>query len=128
MSRFSRLVVLAVAAALLVAVAPAGAPAADEGPTATAARSCSVGDPQGYNTTYVNWIRARNIRCGKARDLVRRFHECRKAGPKGARGRCPSPGRWRCRENREAGVGSYDSTVRCRKGAKRVKHGYTQWT
>ena len=128
MSRFFRLAVVLATAALLVSAAPAAAPAADEGPTATAAKSCSVGDSQSYNTTYVLWIRARNIGCRKARALVRKFHECRKAGPKGARGRCPSPGTWRCRENRDVGVGSYDSTVRCRKGAKRVRHRYTQWT
>lgn len=128
MPSFSRLVVLAVVAALVVAAAPTAAPATGDGPIATAAKSCSVGDSRGYNTTYVNWIRARKIRCRKARALVRKFHNCRKAGPKGARGRCRSPGTWRCRENRTVGVGSYDSVTRCRKGRKRVKHNYTQWT
>jgi hypothetical protein len=128
MSRFSRLVLLAAVAAVFVAAAPASAPAAGDGPTATASKSCSVGDSRSYNTTYVIWIRARRISCRKAKALVRKFHSCRKAGPKGARGRCRSPGAWRCRENRTAGVGSYDSVARCRKGRKRVRHQYTQWT
>ena len=124
MSRFSRLAVLATAAAFLVAATPASAPAAGDGPTATAARACSVGDSQSYGTTYVLWIRARHIGCRGARRLVRRFHECRQ----GPRGHCPSPGDWSCTENRDSGVGSFYSTVRCAKGAKRVRHRYNQWT
>ncbi len=124
MSRFPRIAVLAAAAALLISAAPASAPAAGDGPTATASKSCSVGDSQSYGTTYVLWIRARNISCRRARKQVRQFHRCRQ----GARGRCPSPGRWSCRENRDSGVGSFYSTVRCKKGAKRVRHRYNQWT
>lgn len=123
MSRFSRLVVLSAVAALLVTAAPAAAPA-DEGPTATAAAACSVGDSQSYGTTYVLWIRKRNVSCAKARERVRAFHDCRQ----GARGRCPNLGAWNCTENRDFGVGSFDSVVRCKKGGKRVKHRYTQWT
>ena len=122
MSRFSRLTVLAVAVALLAA-APASAPAGDA-PTATAAKSCKVGDSQSYGTTYVLWIRARRVSCRKARERVRAFHACRQ----GKRGRCPDLGAWNCHENRTAGVGSYDSVVRCKHNRKRVKHQYTRWT
>jgi len=121
MSRFSRLAVLAVAAGLLVAAVPASAPA---GPTATAAKSCSVGDSQSYGTTYVLWIRARHVGCNKARERVRAFHQCRQ----GKKGHCPNLGAWNCHENRTKGVGSYDSTVKCKHNRKVVKHQYTQWT
>jgi hypothetical protein len=124
MSRFSRLLVLCAATALLVAAAPVSAPATGDGPTATASKSCSVGDSQSYGTTYVLWIRARNVSCRKARKRVRAFHACRE----GARGRCPNLGRWNCSENRTFGRGSFDSTVKCKRGGKRVKHQYTQWT
>src|SRR5688572_25551952 len=123
MTRFSRLTVLAVAAALLVAAAPASAPATD-GPTATAAKSCSVGDSQSYGTTYVLWIRARRVSCRKARERVRAFHSCRQ----GKRGRCPNLGAWNCSENRDSGAGSYYSIVRCKHNRKIVKHRYNQWT
>ena len=54
MSRFPRLAVLLAAAALMTALAPAGAPASTgDSPTATASRSCSVGDSRSYGTTYV---------------------------------------------------------------------------
>jgi hypothetical protein len=124
MSRFSRLVVLVAAASLLVAAAPASAPATDDGPTATASKACAVGDSQSYGTTYVLWIRARNVGCRKARERVRAFHACRQ----GARGHCPNLGSWNCSENRDSGAGSFYSTVRCKKGAKRVRHRYNQWT
>jgi hypothetical protein len=128
MSRFPRLAVLVATAALLVAAAPTSVPASADRPTATASGKCGVGDGRGFGTTYVLWIRKRNISCRKAKALIRKFHDCRKAGPKGPRGRCKSPGAWRCRENRTVGRGSFDSTARCRKGGKRVRHGYTQWT
>jgi hypothetical protein len=125
MSRFSRLVVLLAAAALLVAALPASAPATDDGPTATASKSCSVGDSRSYGTTYVLWIRARRVSCRKARERVRAFHECRQ----GARGRCPNLGRWNCHENRGPfGAGAFYSTVKCKRGGKVVKHRYNQWT
>jgi hypothetical protein len=128
MSRFPRLAVLIAAAALLVAAAPASAPASADRPTATTSASCGVGDGRGFGTTYVLWIRKKNISCRKAKRLIRKFHACRKAGSKGARGKCRSPGAWRCRENRTVGRGSFDSVTRCRKGGKRVRHAYTQWT
>lgn len=124
MSRFSRLAVLVAVAALLVTAAPVAAPAADQGPTATAAKSCSVGDSQSYGTTYVLWIRARHVSCRKAKERVRAFHRCRQ----GAKGYCPNLGAWNCHENRTYGRGSFDSTVRCKHNRKVVRHGYTQWT
>ena len=124
MSRFSRLMVLAVVAGLLVAAAPASAPAAGDGPTATAAKSCSVGDSQSYGTTYVLWIRARHVGCNKARERVRAFHACRQ----GKKGHCPDLGAWNCHENRDSGTGSYYSVVKCKHNRKVVKHQYNQWT
>ena len=125
MSRFPRLALVLAIAALIVAAAPGAAPAAGDGPTATAARSCSVGDSRSYNTTYVLWIRARNVSCRKARERVRAFHKCRQ----GARGRCPNLGAWNCTENRgPSGPGSFYSTAKCKRGGKVVKHRYNQWT
>ena len=124
MSRFSRLAVLAVVAGLLVAAAPASAPAAGDGPTATAAKSCSVGDSQSYGTTYVLWIRARHVGCNKARERVRAFHACRQ----GKKGHCSDLGAWHCSENRDGGAGSYYSITKCKHNRKVVKHQYNQWT
>jgi hypothetical protein len=124
MSRIPRLSVLLAAGVLLTAAAPAAAPAAGDGPTATASKSCSVRDSRSYGTTYVLSINARHVRCRKARERVRAFHACRK----GARGRCPDLGRWNCSENRDFGRGSFYSNVKCKRGGKVVKHRYNQWT
>jgi len=124
MSRFSRLAVLLAAAALLVAAAPASVPAAGNGPTATASKSCPVGDSQSYNTTYVLSINAKRVPCRRAKKLVRKFHKCRP----GKKGRCPNIKGYSCTENRTSGAGSYTSKVKCKKGRKVVKHEYNQWT
>ena len=123
MSRFPRLAILLAAAALLIAAAPTSAPATGDGPTATTAKSCSVGDSRSYGTTYVLWIRARHMSCRRAKKKVRAFHACRD----GARGRCPNLGRFNCHENREFGRGSFYSTVKCKRGRRVVKHQYQQW-
>jgi hypothetical protein len=108
----------------MIVAAPAGAPASTgDGPTATASRSCSVGNSQGYGTTYVLWIRARNVSCRRARRLVREFHKCRP----GKRGKCRRVSGYRCSENRDFGRGSFYSTVRCKRGGKVVRHRYNQW-
>jgi hypothetical protein len=117
----SRFLVLLLAAALLISAAPASA---NDDPTATAARRCSVGASGSYGTTYVLWIRARHASCRRARKVVRGFHKCRR----GATGRCPSFNGWHCSENRDYGRGSFYSTVRCKRGGKVVRHKYNQWT
>lgn len=129
MSRFPRLAVLLAAAALVIAAAPAAAPASSgDDPTASASRKCSVGDfrdAQSYGTTYVRWIRARNVTCRRAKRLIRAFHACRP----GAAGRCRRVDGYRCSENRfNVSRYQYDSNVTCRRGGKVVKHGYTQNT
>jgi hypothetical protein len=112
---------LAATAAFALLVAPGSAGA---GPVASAAKLCSVGDSQSYGTTYVIWIRARHASCRRARKVVRGFHKCRR-GPKG---HCRHFNGWTCSENRTFGRGSFDSTARCHRGGRVVKHKYTQWS
>ena len=112
---------LAVAAASIALFAPA---AADAAPTAEASKSCSVGDGEGFGTTYVTSISARGVSCRTARKVVRAFHECRP----GKRGRCPRVNGWSCSVRRFNKIPTqYSSRVTCRKGGKVVKHTYTQW-
>ena len=122
MSKLPRLAVLLALGAMMAF--PAGSATA-EAPTATASKSCSVGDSRSYGTTYVLSITARNVSCRKARRVVRAFHACRP----GKAGRCKRRVlRFRCRENRfNSNSTQYDSRVTCRRGGKRVKHTYTQW-
>ena len=106
---------------LLVALAaPSGAAAA---PTAEASRTCDVGRSTSYGTTYVLSITTRNVRCARAKDLVRAFHRCRQ----GPRGRCPRVWGYACSESRfRKSALSFDSRVRCQRGAKVVRHLHTQ--
>ena len=126
MSRFSRLVVLLAAVSLLVAAAPAAAPATDDGPTATASKSCPTRTGNNfdkYGPDYVLWIRARRVTCRKARERVKAFHDCRP----GKTGRCPNLGAWNCSENRGPSTSyTYYSTVKCKHNRKVVKHRYQQ--
>jgi hypothetical protein len=113
------------AALAATAVLLALAPAASADPIATAAKSCRVGDTGSYNTTYVLAIRASGTSCRAARKVIRAFHDCRP----GKKGTCSGVFGYSCSESRfNKSDFSYDSTVRCRKGAKRVKHTYTQRT
>ena len=124
MQRSRRIAIPIATVALLTAAAPASSSASSgEGPTASASRTCSVGDYMSYGTTYVHWIRARNASCRRARRLVRAFHRCRQ----GPRDRCGRVDGYSCSENRfNKSRFQYDSVATCRRGGKVVKHKYTQ--
>ena len=114
--RLTRLA-LALCAVLAAALAVTASPAA--------AKSCDVGDTRGYGTTYVLEISAKGVTCGKAKKLVKAFHKCRP----GKSGKCSSVNGYSCSESRfNRSSQSYDSRVRCKRGSKRVKHVYTQFT
>jgi len=108
---------LALAIALSAALAVTASPAA--------AKACDVGNTRGYGTTYVIEISAKKVGCSDAKRLVKAYHDCRP----GKSGRCARVSRYACSESRfNKSSQSYDSNVTCKKGAKRVKHTYTQFT
>jgi hypothetical protein len=112
------------ALALLAAVTAFAPAAGAAGPTATASKTCSVGNERGYGTTYVTAISVSNTSCRSGRKLVRAYHACRP----GKSGKCSSVKGYSCSERRyNKGRTSYDSDVSCRKGNKTVKHTYTQF-
>jgi hypothetical protein len=120
MMRFGfRLSLLSLLIAAFLAPGVAGA-----APSADASRACSVGNTRSYGTTYVLSISARRVTCSRAREIVRAFHACRP----GKSGRCPRVAGYSCSEERfNRSRLSYDSRVICRRGAKVVKHTYTQF-
>jgi hypothetical protein len=119
-------------AAALVSVAAAvgglsASAASAGGPVAAASKNCSVGDYGGYGTTYVYPpIRVSHTSCSSGRKVVRAFHACRP----GKAGRCTHRVLgYSCSERRFDKIRTqYSSRVSCRKGGKRVKHTYTQFT
>lgn len=113
---------------LLVALLATSAHAASDGPTATAARACSVkGKERSLGATYVTSVRTRRLRCSGALEVVKAYHACRRRRG-GADGRCPRIGGFRCRERRTSSPTQYDAKATCRKGGRRVVQQYTQNT
>jgi hypothetical protein len=99
--------------------------AATASPAAASYHHCSIGDAGSYGTTYVTSIGVKHVTCRKGKRVIRAFHRCRH----GARGRCHHRVlHFRCRENRSYGRGQFSSVVVCRKGTKRVRHTYLQFT
>ncbi len=113
LTRLTLALVTVLAAALAVTASPA------------AAKSCDVGDTRGYGTTYVTQISAKGVSCGKAKKLIKAFHKCRP----GKRASARASSGYSCSESRfNKSAQSYDSRVTCKRGGKRVKHVYTQFT
>jgi hypothetical protein len=111
---------LAVLGSLLVLPAAGSA-----GPSAEASGSCRVGNSRSYGTTYVLSISVKGVSCRRGRRVIRAFHACRP----GQAGRCGRVRGYSCSESRfNKGPSSYDSRVSCRRGGKRVRHTYTQFT
>lgn len=123
--------IAALAAALLLAAIPAGAPA-DSAPQATAAKKCGLSSKQqrgGLGATYVLTVRASGTKCANARRVVKGFHACRKRAG-GRDGRCRSRVfGYKCEERRFNRIASqYDSRARCKKAGREVFQIYTQNT
>jgi hypothetical protein len=111
--------------ALLAACATMLAPTASASPTATAAKSCGVGDSRSYGTTYVLKISVSGTSCRSGKSLIRAYHDCRP----GKSGRCSRVRRYNCSESRFDRISTqYSSRVSCRRGDRVVKHTYQQFT
>jgi hypothetical protein len=121
----SRIVRRSAPFAVLAVCAALAPPALADAPTATASKSCSVGNSRSYGTTYVLSIKASGTSCRSARSVIKAFHGCRP----GKSGKCSRVSGYRCSESRfNKSSQSYDSRVTCTKGGKTVKHTYTQFT
>lgn len=130
---------LVAAVAALAAIVPAGAHAAGDsggpearaaaGPQANAARKCGIGRfERKLGPTYTTSLKVRRVGCRKGRRLVTAHYNCRvRRG--GKDGRCARVGRWRCKERRFNEISTqYDARVKCKRGRKVVRYGYTQFT
>lgn len=110
-----------VALALVVGMAHYAAPAQ--------ARGCSLaGKERSLGPTYTTSLHTRHVSCRTGYKVVRSFDRCRKHH--GKAGHCSHKVRhFRCREHRFDKISTqYDSRVTCRRGHRRVKFTYTQFT
>lgn len=119
-----------ICALVAVMAVPAWAPA-DPGPTAMAARKCSLTYTQqrSLGTTYVLTLRVAGTTCANGRKVVKAYHLCRRANG-GRDGRCATRVYgYRCVERRFNRISSqYDARVRCTKTGREIFHIYTQNT
>ena len=109
---------------LVLAVA---ALAATASPAAASYHSCSLGSWANKGSWYVTSMAVQHVTCGKGKRVVLAFQRCRHAH--GKKGHCRHRVlHFRCRETRGYGHGQFTGKVVCRRGHKRVRHTYTQFT
>jgi hypothetical protein len=108
-----RIVLPAVAAALLLVAAPSAA-----------ARDCQPPDYPGSG--YFTSLSVQGVGCATGKKLARAYYRCRTdAG--GRRGRCNRRVmRYSCTETRQSISTEFNALVKCKRGAKRITHTYQQ--
>jgi hypothetical protein len=102
-------------------------------PTGSAsAGSCSIhGQEKSFGPTYVTSLRVSGTSCRRGKQVVRAFHDCRRARGGIKRGRCPysvSVLGYHCREKRGSIPTEITGKVTCRRSGATVIHTYTQFT
>lgn len=122
-----RLILLALAGVLLLAVATPD-PAAAKKPKV---RTCDIEDEErDLGPTYVTKLRVRSTSCRNGERVVKAWYKCRRANG-GADGKCKKRVRgYKCKERRRNEIDTqFDATVSCRKGKYGyIMHRYTQFT
>jgi len=115
-----RTVVTATAAAALLAI---GATAANAGPSAHAARSCSP--PKYPGQGYFTSLQVAHVSCATGKRVTLAHYHCRVKH--GRKGRCASVLHYRCSESRRSIATEYTSRVTCKRGSRKVIYTYEQF-
>jgi hypothetical protein len=96
-------------------------------PHAHVSKTCDIsGQERKLGATYVTSLKAKHVKCGKAKAFVKAYHACRHQH--GKAGKCPSLQGYSCTEKRVTSPVQYDSTATCTNGAKKITQHYTQNT
>lgn len=117
-------------AAALAALALAAMTAVPGGAGASAEKrgACDISGIQTeLGASYVTSVKARNVGCSKALNVVKAYHKCRKDNG-GRDGRCGGVKGYSCSEKRESSPSQYNAKAKCEKGDKKVVQTYTQNT
>jgi hypothetical protein len=108
-----------------MAALPAGASSA-RGATAKSA-SCALSDSEANGSLgadYVYSLKVKNLDCGKAKKLVKKFHKCRHANG-GANGHCSGVKGYSCNEKKlDSSPQLLQAKATCKKGSKKFKQTY----
>jgi hypothetical protein len=120
------LIALALTGALLIAGL------ATSGGAAAKSKTCTLSS-KGYRSlgpTYVFPYKVKGVSCKKGKKVIRAYHDCRYAKPKGGlKGRCTNPVLgFSCNEGKRSGIKGvqYDANVKCVRGGDKVSHHYQQ--
>ncbi len=117
--------ILSVLACALIATAiaaiPAGASPAKAGSAKSACSLSSAEQNGSLGADYVYSLSARNLDCGRAKRLVKKFHECRHANG-GANGHCSGVKGYSCSEKKlDSSPQLLQAEAKCTKGSKKFK-------
>ena len=120
---------LALALALVAVIAlPASARSGGESGPAAKRAACDIsGQQQDLGTSYVTSLKARNMGCKKAKNLVKAYHQCRHDNG-GADGKCNGVSGYSCNEDRETAPSQFNAKAVCKKGGRKFVQTYTQNT
>jgi hypothetical protein len=107
-----------------LALVPAVPAVATSAPTASAARSCSVGSSRGIGFSYVLKISASGTSCSTAKSTIRGYHSCKPHG-----GSCGHEIHgFRCHDKRlDSSASEFDARGTCSKHGASVGFTYTQF-
>ena len=115
------MVCVAALAALVIAM-PAGASAPAKAHSKSA---CSLSQDEqngGLGASYVYSLRTRNLDCGRAKKLVKKFHQCRHDNG-GRNGKCPSVEGYSCNQKKlDSSPNLLQAKAKCEKGSKMFKN------
>ena len=104
-----------------IAAIPAGASPAK---AATAKSACTLSSAEqngSLGADYVYSLKVQNLDCGKAKRLVKKFHECRHDNG-GANGHCSSVKGYSCTEKKlDSSPQLLQAKAKCEKGSKQFK-------
>lgn len=96
-------------------------------------KTCSLSStdkkPNKHGPTYLKKLKVKGgPTCAGGKSQVKKWFNCRTAGPKGDRDRCNKKiDGYTCKEDRSNQIPtSFDAAVNCRKGSKYVSHRYQQ--
>jgi hypothetical protein len=116
------LMICVAAVIAVIAAIPAGASAPAKAPSKSA---CSLSQNEqngGLGASYVYSVKARNLDCGRAKKLVKKFHECRHANG-GRKGKCPSVEGYSCNQKKlDSSPNLLQAKAKCEKGSKVFKN------
>lgn len=109
-----------------IAAIPAGAAPKDGGSKSDC--SLSASEQRNLGASYVYTLKVRNLSCDKAKNLVKKFHECRHANG-GADGTCNSVSGYSCNTKiLDEAPTQFSAKATCKKGSKKFKQTFGENT